>query len=62
MEDLVTGMNGDHALLNVEVEIKQQPGDATTLLLSLVDWIVRVTSQIANVVIWIHALQHAQLK
>ena len=51
MEDLVTGMNGGHAPLSVEVVIKQEPDDATTLFLSLVDWIVRVTLQIANLVI-----------
>merc|ERR1719510_592166 len=30
MEDLVTGMNGEHALWSVEVEIKQEQDDATT--------------------------------
>merc|ERR1719411_1007998 len=62
MVDLVTGMNGDHALLSVEVEIKQEPDDATILFLSLVGWSVMGTSPIANVVTWIHALQHAQLR
>ena len=62
MEDLVIGMNGEHAPLSVEVEIKQQPDDVTTLLLNLVVWSVTGTLPIANVVIWIHALQHAQLR
>jgi hypothetical protein len=46
----------------VEVEIKQEPDDVKTLFLSLVDWSVKVISQNANVVTWIHALQHAQHK
>ena len=62
MEDLVIGMNGEHAPLSVEVEIKQHPDDVTTLFLNLVVWSVRETIQIANVVIWIHALQHVLLR
>ena len=62
MADSVTGTNGDHALWSVEVEIKQEQGDATILHLSLVDYLVRVTSQIANDVTWIHVHQHAQLR
>ena len=47
----MTGKTGDHAMLSVEVGIKQEPDDATTLLLRAVERIVRVTLQIANLVI-----------
>merc|ERR1719322_1466308 len=42
MEDSAIGMNGQHALLNAEVETKQELDDATALYQNLVVWNARV--------------------
>jgi len=60
MEDLAIGMNGDHALHNVEEETKQDQEDAIILSLNLVDWNAMVILLNANAVTWIHAHLHAQ--
>jgi len=60
MEDLVIGMNGDHALQNVAEETKQDQEDVTVLSLNSVDWNVKVISPNANAVTWIRAHLHAQ--
>ena len=60
MEDLVIGMNGDHALHNVEEVTKQDQEDAIILSLNSVDWNAMVTSLNANAVTWIHVHLHAQ--
>lgn len=62
MEHLVLGMNGAHAPLSVEAEIKQGHEDVTTLCLNLVAWNVMATLLNANAVTWILALQNALLK
>jgi len=60
MEDLVIGMNGDHALQNVVEETKQDQEDVTVLSLNSVDWNVKVISRNANAVTWTLAHLHAQ--
>ena len=52
MEDLANGMNGQHALLNAAVEIKQGQDDVTTLFQNSAVWSVKVTLQNANVATW----------
>jgi len=59
-EDSVTGMNGLHAPLNVEAEIKQETDDVTTLSPNSVDWNASAIFQNANVVTWIHVHLNAQ--
>merc|ERR1712038_47651 len=61
-EDSVTGTNGLHAPLNVEVEIKQETDDVTTLSQNSVDWNASEIFQNANVVTWIHVHLNAQHK
>jgi len=61
MEDSASGMNGQHALLNVAVEIKQGRDDATTLFQSSVVWSVKETLQNANVATWTHVHHLVQL-
>ena len=62
MAYLVSGENGNRACKSVEVVIRKDPENVTALFLSLEDLVVRVPSLAANVVIWIHAIQHVQLK
>ena len=62
MEDLVIGMNGDHALQNVVEETKQDQEDVTVLSLNSVDWNVKAILPNANAVTWILAHLHAQHK
>merc|ERR1712136_165489 len=61
MEDSASGMNGQHVLLNVAVEIKQGQDDVTTLFQSLVVWSVKETLQSANDATWIHVHHLVQL-
>ena len=61
MEDSVSGMNGQHALLSVAVEIKQGQDDVTTLFQNSVVWSVKVTLQNANVATWTHVHLLVQL-
>merc|ERR1712112_592379 len=60
-EDSVSGMNGQHAQLNVAVEIKQGQDDVTTLFQNSVVWSVRETLQNANDATWIHVRHLVQL-
>ena len=62
MEDLAIGTNGLPVLRNVVEEIKQDQDDAITQLLNSEDQIALVTLPNVNAVIWILALQLAQLK
>jgi len=61
MEDSASGMNGQHVLLNVAVEIKQGQDDVTTLFQNSVVWSVKVTLQNANVATWTHVHHLVQL-
>jgi len=61
MEDSASGMNGQHVLLNVAVEIKQDQDDVTTLFQNSVVWSVKVTLQNANDATWIHVHHLVQL-
>ena len=61
MEDSVSGMNGQHALLNVAVEIKQGQDDVTTLFQNSVVRSVMETLQNVNVATWIHVHHLVQL-
>ena len=61
MEDLANGMNGQHALLNAAVEIKQGQDDVTTLFQNSVVRSVMETLQNVNVATWIHVHHLVQL-
>ena len=62
MEVLVIGMNGLPVLQNAVEEIKQDQDDAITQRLNSEDQIALVTLPNVSAVIWILALQLAQLK
>ena len=61
MEDSVSGMNGQHALLNIALGIKQGQIDVTTLFQNSVVWSVMETLQNVNVATWIHVHHLVQL-
>jgi len=61
MVDSASGMNGQHALLSVAVEIKQGQDDVTTLFQNSVVWSVMETLLNVNVATWIHVHHLVQL-